>query len=520
ARKEQQQAIREAVVLYTAVHGLEAARKYKAGLLADPEAAASLVQAGQVLGNSKVPITAEEALEIVELAGDELASLLNVPDSLVADPANRDAIREAVLLDVISNGAESAAKFRTNLIDRAGEGAKWLQTEINTVKMPFLARHLDQLAEKAKLPSGLVVDVPQADGTQEQGDVSGRPGSARNAPTMKDKNNTKKKRRALSDPTDHRSTQTVKQKQSAVEQEPTEQENVKSQKEALECEARSKAMREFIQAHPDVLCQPSEQMEENLGHYAGNFGLERALVIVDRLERNGVVTEQDRQDLNAAMNPLGRDKLYADASVKDVLGPYVNQPFTPQAKHAIAHALYKQFGQDYMSRGGDDFQEEYGYRIDDFDIVNYDELNEVFSQVDAETQLDKSNFDVADQEIKALKDAAWDSLLGRNDTTSMFGTIKTGLLKGIKDHDPIERLEFQNLTTKLQTQRKQSTDSSSSSTKLSSTNNDDTGTEDEFDVSAHNEAGMEYLDYDINDDGADHADHTPSNEEQQRKSTE
>ncbi|MCP3880308.1 MAG: hypothetical protein GY701_18240 [Sulfitobacter sp.] len=118
--------------------------------------------------------------------------------------------------------------------------------------------------------------------------------------------------------------------------------------DTLRGDAQVAALSQLIRGNPELFTRPSQlhRIESYVGK-AEHFGLESALGIVDRLQARGTVTADDNRDLNRAMNASGlRDDAAFNgdkADLKNLLNNHIGKPFTPELKHQVAQAIYRQF---------------------------------------------------------------------------------------------------------------------------------------------------------------------------------
>lgn len=224
---------------------------------------------------SRGPFSPSEADNLKDVSPREWRNLLPVHrkkpwfgnDKRVGSRADRQKIREAVVLFIAKHGKAEAGDYKDRLIAAANSRTpNALQSEINRLKAPDVARELHAI------------------------------------------------------------------------------DNMNAQNR----EAMAKAFGEVVHRNPDVFLAPSAvQNEVGFSGNAENIGMQAALGVVDRMERTGRITEQDRKEFNRAMNILGLpdEQAHADPkATKDVLGPYVGRYLNHESKHKIAQALYKQFG--------------------------------------------------------------------------------------------------------------------------------------------------------------------------------
>lgn len=229
------------------------------------------------LQSSRGPFSSSEANNLKNVSPREWRNLLpvhrNKPwfgnDKRVGNRADRQKIREAVVLFIAKHGKGEAAAYKDRLIAAANSRTPHaLQSEINKLKAPDVAREL-----------GVVSDM-----------------------------------------------------------------------DAHNRDATAEAFGKVVRDNPDVFLAPSAvQQTQNFKMNAQKIGMQAALGVVDRMERTGRITEQDRREFNRAMNILGLPDRTAHAdpkATKDVLGPYVGKYLNHESKHKIAQALYKQFGID------------------------------------------------------------------------------------------------------------------------------------------------------------------------------
>lgn len=192
--------------------------------------------------------------------------------------------------------------------------------------------------------------------------------------------------------------------------------------------AQSEAFAQLIRANPDFFSHPSDlytktQNNTDFNHftaYTEHFGLQSALAVVDRLERQQVVTKQDHEDLNRALNILGKSDSEAFrglSDIKDVLKGNIGKQFTPELKHKVAQAIFKQFG---------DREASYGLNLYEQPRKNLENVLDatVFERAD---KTERAR--IATQEIEALRRAGLNTLV----KDGMGGEIANQLIEPLRN---------------------------------------------------------------------------------------
>ena len=231
---------------------------------------------------------------------------------------------------------------------------------------------------------------------------------------------------------------------------------------------KAKALRGLIDHGGGLLTRPSSSMVR-LHAYAPHFGLNQGLRIVQDLQRRqdrhdelrnqldeakknnsankkdlqsdldrkkpSIITERDRQDLIRALNPRGLEQAFdGKGGIQDPLEGHVGKEFTPELKHKIAQALYKQYG--VKGAGGqpyntspvalqDDINKPLRKQLDPTgyakDNMADDDIPASFDAVDAKNK--KRRQILADAEIDALAFAANAALKYDIDNTSILQDV-------------------------------------------------------------------------------------------------